>query len=51
MRSEQKEVIRLLTQHKRFVPYSTHPNFCFAENFFMLETLYEIAKLVMETVR
>jgi len=51
MGSEQKEVIRLLTQHKRFLPYSTHPNFCFAKTSFMLETLYEIAKLVMETVR
>jgi hypothetical protein len=28
---------------KRFLPYSTHPNFCFAENFFMLETLGERA--------
>lgn len=26
MRSEQKEVIHRLTQHKRFVPYGTHPN-------------------------
>jgi hypothetical protein len=44
MGSEQKEVIRPLTQHKSFVPYSTHPNFCFAKTSFMLETLYEIRK-------
>ena len=34
---------RGITQHKRFVPYDTHPNFCFANNYFMLGTLYEIA--------
>jgi len=32
-----------ITQHKRFVPYSTHPNFCFAKTSFMLETLYAIS--------
>jgi len=32
-----------LTQHKRFVPYGTHPNFCFAKTSFMLVTLSEIA--------
>ena len=32
-----------ITQHKRFVPYSTHPNFCFAKTSFMLGTLSEIA--------
>jgi len=32
-----------ITQHKRFVPYGTHPNFCFAKTSFMLGTLYEIA--------
>jgi len=31
-----------LTQHKRFVPYGTHPNFCFAKTSFMLGTLGEI---------
>jgi len=34
---------RCITQHKRFVPYGTHPNFCFANTSFMLETLYEMA--------
>ena len=28
-----------ITQHKRFVPYGTHLNFCFAKTFFMLGTL------------
>jgi len=32
-----------ITQHKRFVLYSTHPNFCFAKTSFMLGTLAEIA--------
>jgi len=31
-----------ITQHKRFVPYGTHQNFCFAKNSFMLGTLNEI---------
>ena len=30
-----------LTQHKKFVPNGTHPNFCFAKTSFMLETLEE----------
>jgi len=30
-----------ITQHKRFVPYGTHPNFCFAKPSFMLGTLGE----------
>jgi hypothetical protein len=35
-----------ITQHKRFVPYGTHPNFCFAKIAFMLEPLGErIAKV------
>jgi len=34
---------RRITQHKRFVPYGTHPNFCFAKTSFMLEPLSEIA--------
>ena len=34
-----------ITQHKRFVPYGTHPNFCFAKTSFMLGTLSEIAVL------
>jgi len=42
MGSEQKEVIRLLTQHKMFVPW-VHPNFCFAKTSFILETLGERA--------
>ena len=29
-----------ITQHKRFVLYSTHPNFCFAKTSFMLGTLW-----------
>ena len=33
-----------LTQHKKFVPYGTHPNFCFAKTSFMLEPLGEITK-------
>ena len=28
-----------ITQHKRFVPYGTHPNFCYAKTSFMLGTL------------
>jgi hypothetical protein len=31
-----------ITQHKRFVPNGTHPNFCFAKTSFMLGTLSEI---------
>ena len=31
-----------ITQHKRFVPYGTHPNFCFTKTSFMLGTLSEI---------
>jgi len=31
-----------ITQHKRFVPYGTHPNFCFAKTSFMLRTLHAI---------
>jgi hypothetical protein len=31
---------RHITQHKRFVPYGTHSNFCFAKTSFMLEMLY-----------
>jgi len=31
-----------ITHHKRFVPYGTHPNFCFAKTSFMLGTLAEI---------
>jgi len=33
-----------ITQHKRFVPYGTHPNFCFAKNSFMLKPLCAILK-------
>jgi len=33
---------RRITQHKRFVPYGTHLNFCFAETSFILGTLYEM---------
>ena len=49
--SEQKEeMARRITQHKRFVPYGTHPNFGFAETSFMLGTLDEIAakKIIVE---
>jgi len=28
-----------ITQHKRFVPYGTHPNFCIAKTSFMQGTL------------
>jgi hypothetical protein len=35
-------VKRRITQHKRFVPYGTRPNFCFAKISFMLESLAEI---------
>jgi hypothetical protein len=34
---------RRITQHKRFVPNGTHPNFCFGGTSFMLESLYEMA--------
>lgn len=34
-----------ITQHKRFVPYGTHPNFCFAKTSFMLGTLHENSAL------
>ena len=37
-----KKCHQQITQHKRFVPYGTHPNFCFAKTSFMLETLSEI---------
>ncbi len=30
---------RRITQHKRFVPYGTHPNSAFGGTSFMLETL------------
>ena len=33
-----------ITQHKRFVPYGTHPNFCYAKTSFMLGTLYAIGR-------
>ena len=33
---------RRITQHKRFVPYGTHPNFYFAKTSFMLETLIHL---------
>jgi len=28
-----------ITQHKKFVSYGTHPNFCFAKTSFILGTL------------
>lgn len=31
-----------ITQHKRFVPYGTHQNYCFIKISFMLGTLYKI---------
>ena len=31
-----------ITKHKRFVPYGTHPNFCFVKTYFMRGTLYDI---------
>ena len=33
-----------LTQHKKFVPNGTHPNFRFAKTSFMQESLYAIRK-------
>ncbi len=33
-----------ITQHKRFVPYDTHPNSAFGGISFMLGTLYVIRK-------
>jgi len=33
-----------ITQHKRFVPKGTHPNFCFTKTSFMLEPLGDIDK-------
>ncbi len=35
-----------IIQHKRFVPYGTHPNSCIAKTPFMLETLYLITATV-----
>ncbi len=35
---------RRITQHKRFVPYGTHLNFCLAKNSFILGTLGEMPK-------
>jgi len=32
-----------ITQHKIFVPYGTHTNFCFAKTSFMSGRLYEIS--------
>jgi len=32
-----------LIQDKRFAPFGTYPNFCFAKTSFMLETLAEIS--------
>ena len=37
---------RRITQHKRFVPYGTHPNSAFSGTSFMLETLAEIRRNV-----
>ena len=37
-------VIQRITQHKKFVPYGTHPNFCCAKTSFMLGPLSAIAK-------
>jgi len=34
-----------ITQHKRFVPYGTHPNFCFAKTSFILGTLGDIVEM------
>jgi len=34
---------RRITQHKRFVPYGTHPNSVFGGTSFMLRTLGDIA--------
>ena len=40
-----------ITQHKRFVPYGAHPNFCFAKTSFMLETLGEIPERSIGNMR
>ena len=34
-----------ITQHKRFVSYGTHPNFCFAKTSFRLESFGETVAL------
>jgi len=39
---------RRITQHKRFIPNGTHPNFAFGETSFMLGTLYAIPPLVLK---
>jgi len=39
-----------LTQHKRFVPYGTHPNPDFVGIFFMLEPLSEIAQSPLKII-
>lgn len=39
-----------ITQHKRFVPNVTYPNFCYAKTSFMLETLCEIAPKTSEVM-
>ncbi len=39
-----------LTQHKRFMPKGTYPNFCFVKTSFILVTLYEIAAFILNTV-
>jgi len=36
---------RRITQHKRFVPNGTRPNFCFTKTSFMLSPLYDIGVL------
>ena len=33
-----------ITQHKRFMPFGIHPNFCFAKTSFMLESLTDCRK-------
>jgi len=36
--------LQQITQHERFVPYGTHPNFCFTITSFIYEMLDLIAK-------
>jgi len=40
-----------LTQHKRFVPYSTYPNSAFGGTSLMLRTLYATTEPALETFR
>jgi hypothetical protein len=36
-----------LIERKRFVSFRTHPNFCFAKTFFVLEVLNKMSALTL----